>query len=91
MNKSSTLSTDKSHNDLAFKIRENDENIFFNLHQVNICFVLSYFTKSCTNDRLIFLWDVYPVAQSCPILCDPMDFSLPGSSFHGIFQARLLE
>ena len=31
------------------------------------------------------------VAQSCPILCDPMDCSLPGSSVHGIFQARILE
>jgi len=28
------------------------------------------------------------VAQSCPTLCDPMDCSLPGSSIHGIFQAR---
>ena len=31
------------------------------------------------------------VAQSCPILRDPMDFSLPGSSIHGIFQAGVLE
>ena len=31
------------------------------------------------------------VAQLCPTLCDPMDCSLPGSSIHGIFQARLLE
>ena len=31
------------------------------------------------------------VAQSCPTLCDPMDCSLPGSSIHGIFQARVLE
>ena len=31
------------------------------------------------------------VAQSCPTLCDPMDCSLPGSSVHGIFQARVLE
>ena len=31
------------------------------------------------------------VAQSCPILWDPMDCSPPGSSIHGIFQARLLE
>ena len=31
------------------------------------------------------------VAQSCPTLCDSMDCSLPGSSFHGIFQARVLE
>jgi len=31
------------------------------------------------------------VAQSCPALNDPMDCSLPGSSIHGIFQARVLE
>ena len=30
------------------------------------------------------------VAQSCPILCDPMDYSLPGFSVHGVFQARIL-
>ena len=31
------------------------------------------------------------VAQSCPTLRNPMDWSLPGSSIHGIFQARVLE
>ena len=31
------------------------------------------------------------VAQSCPTLRDPMDCSPPGSSVHGIFQARVLE
>ena len=31
------------------------------------------------------------VAQSCLTLSDPMDHSLPGSSIHGIFQARVLE
>ena len=31
------------------------------------------------------------VAQLCPTLGDPMDCSLPGSSVHGIFQARVLE
>ena len=31
------------------------------------------------------------VAQSCPTLCNPMDCSLPGSSIHGILQARILE
>ena len=31
------------------------------------------------------------VAQSCPNLRDPIDCSLPGSSIHGIFQARVLE
>ena len=31
------------------------------------------------------------VAQLCPTLSDPMDCSPPGSSIHGIFQARVLE
>ena len=31
------------------------------------------------------------VTQLCLILCDPMDCSLPGSSIHGILQARTLE
>ena len=31
------------------------------------------------------------VVQSCPTLCDPMDYSPLGSSVHGIFQARILE
>ena len=31
------------------------------------------------------------VAQSCPTLSDPIDCSLPGSSVHGILQARVLE
>ena len=44
-------------------------------------------------------WSIYLVCvaaatkllQLCPTLCDPMDCSLPGSSAHGIFQARVLE
>ena len=31
------------------------------------------------------------VAQSCPTLCDPMDYSPPGSSVYGILQAEILE
>ena len=34
---------------------------------------------------------VYSVIQLHPVLCDPMDCSLPSSSVHGIFQARILE
>ena len=33
---------------------------------------------------------VWSAAQPCLTLCDPMDYSLPGSSVHGIFQARIL-
>ena len=45
--------------------------------------------------RLLFPSPVHEsereVAQLCPTLHDPMDCSLPGSSTHGIFQARVLE
>ena len=36
-------------------------------------------------------WVRVLVIQLCPALCDPMDCSLPGSSVHGIFQARVLQ
>ena len=36
-------------------------------------------------------WVLGEVAQLCPTLCDPMDYSPPGSSIHGILQARILE
>ena len=34
---------------------------------------------------------VWTSLQSCPTLCDPMDYSSPGSSVHGILQAKILE
>ena len=34
---------------------------------------------------------VVVVAQPCPTLCDPIDCSPPGSSVHGVLQARILE
>ena len=39
------------------------------------------------------LWvsEVSEAAQSCPTLCDPVDCSPPGSSIHGILQARIME
>ena len=39
----------------------------------------------------LFLVRVSEVTHLCPSLCDPMDCNLPGSSVHGIFQARVLE
>ena len=41
---------------------------------------------TCLTNKVVVL-----VAQSYPTLCDPMDCGLPGSSAHGIFQARILE
>ena len=52
---------------------------------------------SCIASRFLTIWvhrnegQFSSVAQSCPTLCDPMDCSLPGSSVHRIFQARVLE
>ena len=45
-----------------------------------------YFLLQCTKVK-----SESEVAQSYPTLSDPMDCSLPGSSIHGIFQARVLE
>ena len=50
------------------------------------------FVKIKQNGAHEALWLVMqPNAQSCPSLCDPADSSPPGSSVHGISQARLLE
>ena len=51
----------------------------------------------CLDDPFLHLWawHIYEseseVVQSCPTLCDSTDCSLPVSSVHGIFQARVLE
>ena len=51
----------------------------------------------CYEDKFPAYRETFPggggggVAQSCLTLCDPMDCSPPGSSIHGIFQARILE
>ena len=50
-------------------------------------------------EAVVMMWDDFSkagwlpreVAQSCPTLCNPMNCSLPGSSIHRIFQARILE
>ena len=41
----------------------------------------------------VMTWEVKwsEVAQLCPTLCDPVDCGPPGSSIHGILQARILE
>ena len=47
------------------------------------------------NSKILIIYTTYMcvwlVTQSCLTLCDPMDYSLPGSSIHGILQARILE
>ena len=51
-------------------------------------------TRLIISEDYYVIWKaikVYSVAKSCPALWDPMDWSLPGSSVHGISQARILE
>ena len=47
--------------------------------------------RSCLKFTINIQYFFSSVAQSCPTLCDHMDCSLPGSSVHGILQARILE
>ena len=63
------------------------------------CIAGGFFTSWTSQEALDLLygsvqwkWKVKVlVAQSCPTLCNPMDFRPPGSSVHGILQARILE
>ena len=50
-----------------------------------------FFTTSTTLAKGLKVKSKSEVAHSCPTLCDPTDCSLPGSSVHGILQARILE
>ena len=67
----------------------------------NTCTIIPIFEHSC-----VLIWKLVQliftattgssvaavlVSQSCPTLCDPMNCSPPGSSIHGILQARILE
>ena len=47
--------------------------------------------QNCTLSPPVCMYVYVLVAQSCPTLCDPIDCSPPGSSVHGIPQARILE
>ena len=53
-----------------------------------LCSIIYNNQKGEQTDGLII---IVLVAQSCLTVCDPMDGSPPGSSVHGILQARILE
>ena len=69
------------------------------VQNVGILFIMTScssfdFLKYCINIHLFFSSFVEVcclVARSCPTLCDPLDYGLPGSSVHRILQARILE
>ena len=55
------------------------------------CLLLHWRADFSIPHSLFLLLVFVSVAQSCLTLCSPMDYSLPGSAVHGIFQARVLE
>ena len=61
----------------------------FHVDKMNLDLSLIQFIR--INSIWVCRSKVSEVAQSCPTLCNPMDYSLPGSSVHGIFQAEILE
>ena len=66
---------------------ENQHNKYF-----DPCFSFEYLQESCVLCQ--HTWNYVPVlnfAQSCLILCNPMDHSPPSSSVHRTFQARILQ
>ena len=52
---------------------------------------MSVFSGSYIKVLIVSLCVCVLVTQSCMTLCDSMDYSLPGSSVHEMFQARILE
>ena len=63
--------------------------LFTHQHFLNLCSMIgSLLGDTHTQDRQLC---VCSLTQSCLTLCDPMDCSPPGSSAHGILQARILE
>ena len=60
-------------------------------HWKEVTMLSSHSGKFCFTTLKTESDQIRSVTQSCPTLCDPMDCSLPGSSVHGIFQARTLE
>ena len=60
-------------------------------HSISLCSTGAFKYKVCA---CVFVYTHVRTrarAQSCPTLCDPMDYSPPGSPVHGIFQTKLLE
>ena len=62
-----------------------------NNYVLYICHYCKYTCRINLYKWIAGLKDMYKFTQSCLTLCDPMNCSLPGSSVHGILQARILE
>ena len=63
----------------------------FILRKLSRSFRKTEITNVENGERKLFCCGGCLVTESCLTLCDPMDCSSPGSSVHGISQARILE
>ena len=61
------------------------------IHPLKTYYVISIVKKTSSYFPKSYMKDKVKVTQSCLTLCDPVDCSPPGSSVHGILQARILE
>ena len=62
----------------------------FRLWLTSFSMIISRSIHAACKKHYLILFNVL-VAQSCAAFCDPMDYSLPGSSVHGILHAEILE
>ena len=67
-----------------------ESNVRFYLHWANLNSHLGPVAGICDSSPCK-VYAVWSVAQLCLTLCNPIDWSLPGSSVHGVFPARVLE
>ena len=70
-----------------FVCREKDPSLWFSIWTPQIKSLV--WEKVCKDN--VDCWCCCPATESCPTLCNPMDSSPPGSSLHGISQARIVE
>ena len=61
------------------------------LGRIKVISELSFAASQSSWKPFLFAWVLCSVAQSYLTFCNPMDYSSPGSSVHGIFQAGILE
>ena len=69
-------------------------NVQWQIH-ITLCLFIHWWTFRLLSTFYLFwfknMWSEVKVTQLCPTLCDPVDYSLPGSFVHWILQARILE
>ena len=76
---------------LLFQCLIRDCHVIIKMIRVYLLVKVYYFISSTRSLQEYIISLKSELTQSCPTLCDPLDCSMPGSSIHWIFQARILE